>query len=105
MAGSSLATIGLYLQGRKAQQREKKSVQITDQPVKVESTPKRFNAALAKEMHEELERRVDRHDEEIEKLSNELNGLSAEIRDKLSEMPGKIVVDILNAQKLGRKND
>ena len=88
--------------------RSKKEVTRTEvhpQPLEISKAPKRFNAALAREQHEELKERVDGHDQEIKELRTDLNDLSAEIRDKLSDMPGKIVVDILNAQKLGRKND
>lgn len=125
LALSSLATVGLYLQGRR-----KKHTEISPQPFAVE---------IVKAVHEQFAAKVDfekhiadntkRHAQIFEKIeqvkeqtTKEVRGLSEKIvalqtetglqskqlgkldamEKEISAMPGKVVANIVNAQNIGR---
>jgi len=80
--------------------RESKPREIHPQPLPVTVKPQKISGAVLKELHEELKDRVDKHDQELTELRADYTELSTDIRTQLSEMPGKIVADMLNTKKL-----
>jgi uncharacterized membrane protein YciS (DUF1049 family) len=100
-----------YRLDKKSKEREEKRSketqprEITPQPLGVELASRKWTASVARQAHDSLKEIVDEHSEEIRQLREDHTELSTDIRDKLADMPGKIVVDILNAQKLGGKHD
>ena len=77
-----------------------RSVNIEPQPFSVSKTPKRYNHDLAEARHDEVARRLDEHDKELERLNGVIDEKVEGIGAQLAAMPGKIVADILNAKKL-----
>jgi tRNA uridine 5-carbamoylmethylation protein Kti12 len=103
----------------------KKSVEIEPQPIETRRAPKRFNFEFWDERHNALDRRIKQEREDREKAIAEIQKQRAETLtqinlklaeadearreihkrinqtcDQMSDMPGKIVADILNAKKL-----
>lgn len=82
---SGLATVGLWMQGRRAQQREKKSVEVANQPIEVAKAAKRFNAALSEQQNAEINRRLGGHDLDIRSLQQKLETELPEMERRLNE--------------------
>lgn len=94
----------------------KQSVKIEreDQPVDVRKAAKRFNHDLSEQRYHDHERRlqqlenwrnglIEKLDADKEEILQAGSDRELRLQKELSDMPGKIVVDILNAQKLGRR--
>lgn len=95
-----------YRLEKKSKEREEKRAkdsqprEIANQPVGVEIASQKWTASVARQAHTAIKERVDQHDKEIQQLRDQHTELSTDIRDRIAELPGKIVVDILNAKKL-----
>jgi hypothetical protein len=85
--------------------KESQPREITPQPLNVQIESKKWTQSVARKAHEDLERRVEQHEEEIAQLRADHHELSTDIRKQLSDMPGKIVADMLNAKQLFKSND
>lgn len=80
-------------------------VDIHPQPVEVAKASKRYNHEAVDSRFKTIEQDVERHEEEIAQIRTDQTKISTDIAKQIADLPGKIVVDILNAQKLGRGND
>lgn len=104
--------VGIYATFRKQQ-----PVKIDDQPApEVRKAAKRYNHDLGESRYSDHERRlqeletwrnglIEKLDADKEEILAAGNDRELRIQKDIADLPGKIVVDILNAQKLGRKND
>jgi hypothetical protein len=60
---------------------------------------------VEREARQALDKKLADVNEDRRRTLDALNGKFEALQKEISNMPGKIVVDILNAQKIGRKND